>query len=162
MTHRICFIGHRNVSFRAVRKSLKDVIEYEIKNGCKNFTMGTHGEFDKMALSVCRELRQIYKDIKIEVVLTSLNLIKKQIMHKDKFSTEYTEIYNDVSTIMYDIEDKYFKRQITISNYKMIDNCDTLICYVNESKINSGAKTAMSYAKNKGIRIINLFTKVEV
>ena len=39
----------------------------------------------------------------------------------------------------------------------MIDNCDTLICYVNKKRSRSGAKTAMNYAKRKGLQIINLF-----
>ena len=39
----------------------------------------------------------------------------------------------------------------------MIDGCDTLICYVDKKQSPSGAKTAMNYAKRKGVRIINLF-----
>jgi hypothetical protein len=39
----------------------------------------------------------------------------------------------------------------------MIDTCDTLICYVNKKRSPSGAKTAMNYAKRKGLKIINLY-----
>ena len=39
----------------------------------------------------------------------------------------------------------------------MIDTCDALICYVDEKAYRSGAKTAMRYAKRKGLRIINLY-----
>lgn len=39
----------------------------------------------------------------------------------------------------------------------MIDKCDTLICYVDKKQKPSGAKTAMNYAKRKGLKIINLF-----
>ena len=39
----------------------------------------------------------------------------------------------------------------------MIDTCDTLICYVDKKRSPSGAKTAMNYAKRKGLKIINLF-----
>jgi hypothetical protein len=39
----------------------------------------------------------------------------------------------------------------------MIDNCDTLICYVNKKHNPSGAKTTMNYAKRKGLEIINLY-----
>ena len=37
----------------------------------------------------------------------------------------------------------------------MIDECDTLICYVNESIYTSGAKRVLNYAKKKCKR--NLF-----
>ena len=58
---------------------------------------------------------------------------------------------------MFEIEETYFKRQITESNRKMIDICDTLICYVNKKHNHSGAKLAMNYAKRKGLKIINLY-----
>ena len=74
---KICFIGHRDIPSNLIRLKLKDVIENEIKKGCKFFTMGTHGKFDSLALCICKELREKYKDIEIEVVITSLNQIKK-------------------------------------------------------------------------------------
>lgn len=39
----------------------------------------------------------------------------------------------------------------------MIDSCNLIICYVNKKRIHSGAKTAMNYAKRKGLHIINLY-----
>ena len=161
---KVCFIGHRRIFDRSVREKLKTAIENEIKNGCKFFTMGTHGEFDEMALSVCRELRNVYKDIEIEVVITSYHKVENRLL--DTFKNEYNEIemihenyipYSDIKTTMYEIEDVHFKKQITESNHQMIDNCDTLICYVNKKHNPSGAKHAMNYAKRKGLKIINLY-----
>ena len=107
--------------------SLQNNIEEQIADGCKSFTMGTHGEFDEMALSACRSARQDHPDIKIEVVLTSYHAVEKK--------TEFDYIpYQDVDTVMYDIEDEHFKRQITVCNRQMIDTCDTLICYVDKKK----------------------------
>ena len=156
---KVCFIGHRQIFDSSVREKLKTAIENEIKNGCKFFTMGTHGEFDEMSLSVCRELRKSYKDIKIEVVITSLKKIEKQLLYDDEFGKEYEIPYSDVSTIMYEIEETHFKKQITESNHQMIDDCDTLICYVNKKHNPSGAKHAMNYAKRKGLKIINLYNE---
>ena len=76
-----------------------------------------------------------------------------------KFVHENYNYYDDVKTIMYDIEDIYFKKQITESNKKMIDSSDTIICYVDESKTKSGAKTALNYAKKKGLQIVNLYSE---
>ncbi|MGN0748469.1 MAG: SLOG family protein [Christensenellales bacterium] len=153
---RVCFIGHRNI-YENIREKIKETVENEIKNGCKFFTMGTHGEFDKMALSVCRELRETYKDIKIEVVITSFKTIEPIIDHDDIFGDEKYTPYEDVETIMYNIEETHYKRQIIESNHQMIDTCDTLICYVNKKHNPSGAKLAMNYAKRKGLNIINLY-----
>ena len=58
---------------------------------------------------------------------------------------------------MFEIEEVHYKRKITVSNQKMIDGCDTLICYVDEKSYGSGAKKAMRYTKRKGIEIIDLY-----
>lgn len=158
MSKRVCFIGHRNLSpYQNVNEKLKTAIKREIDLGCRNFIMGTHGEFDRLALSLCREFRRLNKDIEIEVVITSLNMIKKKIIKDEIFGNEIITPFSDVKTIMYEIEDEHFKRRITSSNLQMINDCDTLICYVNENSYRSGAKTAMKYAKKKGIKIVNLY-----
>ena len=155
-----CFIGHRNI-YENIREKLKETVENEIKNGCKYFTMGTHGDFDKMALSVCRELRNTYKDIKIEVVITSFKSIEPIIDHDEIYGDEKYTPYDDVETIMYNIEETHYKRQIIESNHQMIDDCDTVICYVNQKNSYSGAKYAYQYAKKKGKEIINLYDEKE-
>lgn len=82
--------------------------------------------------------------------------IEKQLLYDDEFGKEYETPFSDVSTTMYEIEEKHYKRQIIESNHQMIDNCDTLICYVNKKHNPSGAKLAMNYAKRKGLKIYNL------
>ena len=144
------FIGHRQIFAKDTDERLLKAVEAEIQNGCRSFTMGTHGQFDKLSLWVCRQLRKKYTDIDIEVVLTSLHFIDK--------NEEWDCIpYSDVKTVMYDIEDTHFKRQITLSNQLMINTCDTLICYVDEKAYRSGAKRTLNYAKKRGLKIINLW-----
>ena len=158
MNKKICFIGHRNVyNYSEIEKRLYNLIEEKIKNGYKCFTMGTHGEFDKLALSVCRQLRNIYKDIEIEVAITSFKTIEPIIEHDEIFGDEKFIPYDDVQTVMYDIEEVHFKKQIIVSNQQMIDTCDTLICHVDTKQYVSGAKIAMKYALKKGLNIINLY-----
>lgn len=149
MGRRVAFIGHRNIlcSNDKLRKKLKEIVKKEIDNGCNFFTMGMHGEFDDLALSVCLELKREIKSIEIEVAFTSYNAIKK-----------YAEIfsYSDIKTCMYEIEEEHYKRQIIVSNQKMVECCDTLICYVDERISHSGAKNVVKYARKIGLEIINL------
>lgn len=144
------FIGHRRIFAKNIRERLADAIQTEIDNGCRLFTMGTHGEFDSLALNICRQLRNTYADLEIEVVITSLNAIKKD-------GGLDTVPYADVKTVMYEIEDAYYKRQIILSNRQMIESCDTLICYVDTSAYRSGAKTVLRYAEKNGLKIFNLY-----
>lgn len=144
------FIGHRKIFAKDIDDRLMTAIQSEIESGCVAFTMGMHGDFDRFALSACKSLRQTHKELEIEVVLTSLNAIKKD----GEFAAAP---YSDVKTVMFDIEDIHYKRRITLSNRHMLDNCDSLICYVNTSEYRSGAKTALRYAERRGLKIINLF-----
>ncbi len=143
------FIGHRQVFSYGIYENLLAEIKRRIDCGCNTFTMGTHGEFDRLALLACRSLRKQYPEIQIEVVITSLTKIAKE--------AEWENPYSDVKTVMFEIEEVHYKRKITMSNQKMIDGCDTLICYVDEKSYGSGAKKAMRYAKRKGIEIIDLY-----
>lgn len=144
------FIGHRDIFVNDIYERLNEVITSEIESGCNSFTMGTHGKFDCLALSACRQLRKTFPKIEIEVVITNLNILKK-----GRASQEAP--YSDVKTVMYEIEEAHYKQQIILSNKQMIDTCDTLICYVNSKHRQSGAKMIMNYAKRNGLRIINLY-----
>ena len=157
VSKKVCFIGHRKIRNPNIKEELKTAIQNEINNGCRFFVMGSHGEFDNLALYVLKEFRKMYKDIRIEVAITSFNQIKKRLVHDDIFGKEYEIPFEDVETIMYSIEEVHFKRKIVESNRQMISHCDTVICYVDEKQIPSGAKLALNYAKQKGIKIINLF-----
>lgn len=61
---------------------------------------------------------------------------------------------------MYDIEEEHYKRKIVKSNQQMIDNSDTLICYVNTTKTYGGAILAYKYAKKKGLQLVNLYNQL--
>ncbi len=158
MSKKVCFIGHRDILFnQEIKNRLRFAIQNEIDCGCKHFVVGTHGDFDRMALGACRDFRKLYKDVEIEVIITSLNTIKKEIFKDEFFEDEIITPYADVITTMYPIEEEYFKSQILVSNRQMIDSCDVLICFVDENRRRSGAKTALKYAKKHGLKITNIF-----
>ncbi len=149
----VCFIGHRSICNNNIKLYLYKEIKKQIENGCKHFMVGTHGDFDNLVLYVLRELKKNYKDILIEVVITSLNQIKPKFYDLSKKATPY----NDVKTVMFDIENLHYKRRIIASNKFMIDNSQILICYVDTKKTFGGAIIAFNYATKKGLHVVNLF-----
>lgn len=151
--HKTAFIGHRKIFAEGIYESIVCEAEKLIAQGCLSFTMGTHGQFDALALSACRALREKVGGIQIEVVITGLGAIKK-----DKILSSFS----DVNTVMFDVEEMHYKRRITYANRRMIDGCDALICYVDEKSYSSGAKRAMNYAREKGLRIINLYREEDL
>lgn len=146
------FIGHRVIFSKTLPERLMTAIISEIDNGCDSFTMGTHGRFDSLALSACKKISNIHSDIKIEVVITGLNAINTESNYINGFILD-----PHIKTVIYDIEETHYKRQITLSNKKMIDSCDTLICFVDEKSYRSGAKNALRYARKKGVKVVNLY-----
>lgn len=67
----------QKVFAKDVEARLVATIQAEVERGCMAFTMGTHGKFDSLALTACRNLRRTYKELDIEIVITGLNAIKK-------------------------------------------------------------------------------------
>ena len=152
--YEIVFFGHRQLFNKdKVRQRLLDCVEQHILNGAKRFKIGTHGEFDNLALSVCCELRNKYKDIKITAVFTTLSFLTK----KEDYSIADDYKRNNIETMVYPIEDEHYKNQIVVNNRLMVDDCDIVICYVDMKEYRSGAKRAVNYAKRQGKQIINLY-----
>ena len=150
----ICFLGHRQF----FAKDLHERLSEEIKNNISPdedvlFLMGRHGDYDKLALSVCRDLRKEYPKVKITVVFTSLAILRKP--EEEMYSV--ADMYDDVDTMIYNIEEEHFKNQIVSSNKQMVDDSDTVICYVDFSKRQSGANIAVKYAQKQNKKVINLF-----
>ena len=121
----IGFFGHRTLLKSDIKERLKAEIEANIR-GEVLCLIGTHGMFDELALSVCREMRKTHPQIKITVVLTSLNMLGRN--QNEDFSL--VDVYGDVETMFYEIEEEHFKRRITSTNRKMVEDCDLIICYV--------------------------------
>lgn len=152
MGNKTTFIGHRILLQSNIQQLLKSAIENEIQSGCKNFIVGSHGEFDKTVLDILLTLKNTYPEIKIEVVITNYNpKTQDEVIIKENPKYE---------TVMFEVEELHPKQRITASNKQMIESCDTLICYVQPNAWKSGAKTALNYAKKKGLKIINLYTKI--
>lgn len=145
------FIGRRDIVPPRVENELRATVEQLISVGYNKFMVGTHGEFDSMALAVCCSLKKEYPEIEIEVVLTNL----EGRLKRDEYGYDP---YGDVKTVVFDIEDVYYKQRIMASNRRMVDSCDTLICYVDTSFYSwqSCSKRVMNYAKRRGVNIINL------
>ena len=156
MAKTIALFGHRRLWGKDIRERLTNVIKTEIEKYDEvNFLIGNHGDFDSLTLSVCRELRKSYPQIKITVVFTSLHIMVK---HKDELFTTL-DLYKDVQTMMYEIEEEHYKNQIVVSNRRMVDDSDLIICYVDMNEYRSGAKRAIKYAIKQNKPVINIFSE---
>ncbi len=153
---RMAFFGHRIVAeSEQVKRLVYQILKEKTQQGYREILVGSHGEFDKIVLLECLKYkREIDESLKITLVLTTLSTIGKR---KDKNSQ------NDLfETLIYEIEQEYFKNRINFSNRKMIDDCELIVCYVDMNRGVSGAKKAVKYAIKKGKEIINLYKKTTI
>lgn len=152
----ISFFGHRQIlNKEKVKALLLKVLQEIIPQGYSKLLIGTHGDFDNIALSTSIFYKKnVDHELSVNIVLTSLSLL-----NKDKFGFSMTDFYkdNECETVFYEIEDIYFKKRITFSNKKMVDDSDLIICYVNMNSYKSGAKKTISYALKQNKKVINLF-----
>lgn len=157
----IAFFGHRRIYNKStVKEKLLEVLHSLIPQGYSKLLIGCHGDFDELALSTCLNYRKNFdKEIDISVVLTSFTFLKK-----DELGCSKVDYYKNKNceTLFYDIENVYYKNRITVSNRKMVDNSDLIICYVDTTSYKSGAKNAISYAIKQNKPIINLFNKEDM
>lgn len=126
ITKTITFLGHRKVLKRdIIKKRLLELLKEKIPQGYLNVLVGNHGEFDELALNCCLEFKKTIENLDITLVFTSLTILKKEYGYS--LNDHYKRI--GCKTMMYDIEEEYFKNQIVVSNRKMIDDrFDYLLC----------------------------------
>lgn len=150
------FIGYREFLPPEIEQRLQTAIQNEIALGCQNFIMDTHGLFTQLALKTCRDFRRTYPDMRIEVVITDHSEIWPDVVI-DQCGQEIYHKPTDVTTVMYATDETLRGRRIIASHQKMIDACDTLICYVRSQSAPNRAGLAMQYAAQQGKKVVNLY-----
>lgn len=138
------FCGHNDTP-DTVRPMLTDSIEKLITdNEVDTFYVGTHGSFDRTALSALREIKIKYPTINYYVALVYLP------EKKDKFP-----LYTDSETVLPDgIEIHPRRFAIRYRNKWMVDQSQYLIAYVKNSF--GGASKTLDYATKRHLNIVGI------
>lgn len=138
------FCGHHDTP-DSIRPMLVAAIEKLIvENNVDTFYVGTHGNFDKMALSVLREIRKKYPQVNYYVALAYLPEKKE----------EYP-LYADNETVLPEgIENHPRRFAISYRNKWMVEQSQYLIAYVKNSF--GGASKTLEYAIKRHLNIIEI------
>lgn len=135
------FFGHKDTP-SDIRDKLRETIIMLIQEkGVTDFYVGNHGNFDKMVLSVLKELSKLYPEIRYAVVLAYLT----QQVDEDYSNTVYPE----------GIESVPKRFAIDYRNKWMVQQSDIVVTYVRRSI--GGAAKFSDMAKRRGIDVVNLF-----
>lgn len=134
------FFGHRDCP-ESIKPALYSTVEnLIISNGVRTFYVGNHGNFDRLAASVLRDIKALHPDIEYYIVLAYL----PQRAYSSTDITVYPE----------GIEIVPKRYAIDFRNRWMVEKSDYVITYVNRSF--GGAAKAKSYAEKQGKQIIKI------
>ena len=137
----ITFCGHSKiVDKEAVRERLTSEICNLLSSGYTTFYLGGYGDFDLMAASVLREMKDSYPSIDRVLVLPYLD-------------RKYDEKLYD-STVYPPLESVPKRFTISKRNEWMVEQADVVIAYVTHDW--GGAAKTLEYAVRKKSQIINI------
>lgn len=156
----ISLFGHRLVFKKVlVEEMLYNNLKERLKDVSVRVLIGTHGDFDLIALRVCRRLKydEGY-DIDISLIYTSYARVKNDLSYDTG-----GWYYKDIETMIYELEGVHYKRQIIASNQKMVDDSDEVIVYytgVRQFNKNNGTKRILEYAKAQNKPVLNIIDTI--
>lgn len=142
-----CAFGHREL-YQNIDKELKSALINLIENdGVSVFMTGGNGQLDSKFLSIVRELKTTFKQIK-------LVLVKPYFSGELNTNKDYYEIMYDDVIIPDELAGCHYKSAITKRNRWMIDKCDFVIdCTYRDF---GGAVDAIKYAKRTNKTVIEI------
>ena len=109
---KVCtFAGHSMfVECKLSFEKLKNTIESLISQGVNEFLIGSHGEFDKMALLACLDLKEKHSHIKIYKVFSNIStMLKEKNVNNNIEKIDINEVAN-IEEIEYQLTEMMERR----------------------------------------------------
>ncbi len=142
-----CFSGHRKIppeDLPMVKKKLKEILIKSIENGYRYFGAGGALGFDTVAALIVLELKSVYPEIKLILVLPCKNQTRGW---KETDIQKYEWIKSKADKIVYTAE-HYYNGCMQKRNRHLVDHSSLCICYYTGQK--GGTEYTVMYSeKNK-------------
>ena len=148
-----CFTGHRQIpksEIGNIKEKLKQVILGLYREGVVYFGNGGALGFDTLAAQCVLDLRKIYPQIKLIMVLPCKEQSDKW---NEKDKAAYSKILYQADKVTYASE-HYTRYCMHIRNRHLVDNSGYCICYLNKNT--GGTSYTVSYATKMNLKTINL------
>lgn len=149
----VCFTGHRKIPperLNVVARRLRETLIKLIKDGYLYFGVGGALGFDTLAAQTVLELKTIYPQIKLILVLPCLSQTRG-------WSARDIEIYEDIKNkadkVVYTSQE-YTKGCMHKRNRHLVDNSSVCVCYLTENT--GGTAYTVDYARKNTLTVINL------
>ena len=148
-----CFTGHRKIphgSIPLVTEKLNENIVKLIKKGYRYFGAGGAIGFDTIAAGCVIELKKIYPDIRLILVLPCIS--QADGWH-ERDRQLYRKIKEQADKVVY-ISREYTSTCMHLRNRHLINHSSACICYLTEPS--GGTAYTVKYAEQLGRKVINI------
>ncbi len=147
------FSGHRNIPGKCINKIetlAKEIIVSLINKGVIYYGNGGARGFDLLAAKCVLDLKLIYPQIKLIMVLPC---IEQTTGWEINDIVDYRNVLNNSDKIVY-VNEKYSKRCMLDRNDHLVNNSAYCIAYLTNNK--SGTAYTVNRAKSQGLEIYNI------
>ena len=154
-----CFTGHRTITgdIAVLRSEMYNKLERAVNNGgITNFFAGGAVGFDTEAALTVLALREVYPQVKLNLVLPCCAEDQTQ-----KWTEAQRKTYYDVRKKANSVEftaEKYYNGCMQKRNARLVELADFCFCYWDSSNQRSGTAQTVRYALNKPIQVWNFYT----
>jgi len=149
----VCFTGHRQIPEQekpTLRRHLRETVRQLIDDGCRYFAAGGALGFDTMAAQTVLELREIFPDIRLILVLPCPD-------QTARWRPEDVRIYEEIlaaSDKHVYVSEHYTPGCMMARNRRMVDGSRVCVCYLTKSA--GGTAATVDYAARCGLEILRL------
>lgn len=148
-----CFTGHRLIpadEYETVKLRLHETVIKAIKNGYCYFGTGGSCGFDMLAAQTVLDLKELYPNIYLILVLPCKTQTK---YWSDDNKKEYDRIMHSADKVVWTSEE-YTKDCMFKWNRHLVDNSSLCICYLTKNM--GGTAYTVRYAIKKGVRVVKI------
>ena len=148
-----CFTGHREIpkkDLSKIQKEIKKLIAQLITNGYRRFCTGGALGFDTIAAESVLDIKSIYPDIKLILILPCYSQSQKW-NYPDKVI--YENIKQRADEIIY-TSNLYYSGCMHKRNRALVEYSSACVCYI--TKETGGTAYTVNYAKQNGLEVFYL------
>lgn len=148
-----CFTGHREIGtneYYGIKKRTKNIIITLVKKWIIYYGSGGARGYDMLAAETILELKKIYPQIKLILVLPCPEQTKYWA-EIDKY--RYINIKKYADKVVY-TSDHYYRGCMLVRNKHLVNNSKYCICYL--AKGSGGTAFTVDYARYKGLEVYNI------
>ncbi len=146
----VCFTGHRRVIHKYIKEPLIKIIKELYENGYRYFGAGGAGGFDFLASQAVLDLKEIYPDIKLIIVIPCKDYYDRWT-RDDK--NDYMEILKKADKVKI-LSDHYYRGCMQVRNKHLVDASSVCVYY--KYTDTGGTAFTVNYAKKTGIHTIGV------